>query len=110
MGAGSRIDEPIAIEACEERVTKFGDDLVTLQVLSLLYLEVGRLDEGIALIRKTNDMLGHNPYGYRMLALALADQGRFPEAVEAMQIAVEQEPGDEQLAADLAALRQAAGS
>jgi polyferredoxin/Flp pilus assembly protein TadD len=93
-----------AIELCLERLDRFEDDLPSLRWLSLLRLDAGQLEEGVALIRRTIEIDPTSPGAYRTLAVTLGQLGRHEEALVELQTALELAPDQPRLHLDMAAL------
>ncbi len=88
---------PEAIEICESRLRRDPEDLPTLRWLSLLYLEAGRMDEGIGLLQRVVEREPLSVPARQTLAAALVQQRRLEEALQTMQEAMNLRPADPQI-------------
>ena len=83
--ADSQGREPEVISICQRRLDVFADHLHTMRWLSLLLLEVGRTDEGIALIEQTIVIDPTSAGAYETLARAYASQGNTEQAEQTLR-------------------------
>jgi predicted O-linked N-acetylglucosamine transferase (SPINDLY family) len=80
-------------EACYKEVLAVnGKDLNTLNNLGTLYLQHGRLEEGVRLVRKSLEIDPNQPYAHMNLGNALRDLGRPREALASHSQAVALNP------------------
>ena len=97
------------VTMCRARLERFPNHLKTMRWLSLVLVQNGELEEGIALIRKTIEIDDKNPNAYRVLAMALADTGKMDEAIIEMGNALKPAPRDYQLHSLMADLLETVG-
>jgi tetratricopeptide (TPR) repeat protein/ferredoxin len=83
--------------------------LHSMRWLSILYVQHGRAEEGIALIRRTLEIEPENPMARRLLALTLVEVGRTDEALVEIAEACRLAPGEAQLHIDHANMLWVAG-
>jgi polyferredoxin len=99
-----------AIDVCRARLEQQPWNLHAMRWLSILLVEVGQTDEGIALIRRTIELDPASAAAHNRLALALASVGAFDEAVAPMERAIELEPGNDSYRNQLRLLRERASN
>ena len=97
-----------AIDVCRSRLEQQSWNLHTMRWLSILLVEVGLTDEGIALIQRTIELDPRSAAAHNRLALALASIGKFREAMAPMQRALELEPEHDSYRHQLQLLQQRA--
>jgi polyferredoxin/tetratricopeptide (TPR) repeat protein len=95
--AGAVHDTQMIIDLCRQRLEKFPDHLNTLRWLSIVLVQTGAADEGIALTRRTIELDPNNAQAYLFLSGALADEARMDEAIETLRGAVTRFPANARL-------------
>jgi polyferredoxin/tetratricopeptide (TPR) repeat protein len=87
-----RLSQVIAIH--EARLVRDPDNLPSLRGLSILRMQMGKLDDGLALNARWIAADPHSSEAHRMRGLALADLNNMGQAIESMRRAVKENPRD----------------
>jgi tetratricopeptide (TPR) repeat protein len=78
-------------------------------VLTLLWLDQGRVDEATKVVEELGLAVPGDPIGFRRLGLALAERGDGARAEKLLQRAVERDPGDVESWATLGRIAESSG-
>jgi polyferredoxin/tetratricopeptide (TPR) repeat protein len=95
--AGMAGDTERVISICRRRLERFPDHLHTLRKLSIVLVQGGIYEEGVAMIRRTIEIDPNEPSAYTYLASALRELEWYDEAIVELERGLKRFPDHYQL-------------
>ena len=94
----------------QEALARYPDSGDAHYMLGLLQVRTGRTPASVAMFRRASELAPHNPQYALVHAVSLAETGRVPQAIRALEAAAERFPGNAAIDQALQGYRSNAGS